>query len=154
MDFEEIQMNKRRKLDPNEINSLPNEIWLKILNCLDTQTIFANFALVCKKFHNLTLDSRAVKTINLIGIDTYEKYKSAKKVLKRSKNLYKIKIRNSLFYCDSFITQAFKSNPKLRNCHIGTQINRQNWIEFSDTVVQAFGNSLETMVLGSVQIRR
>ena len=101
---------KKQKLDQTKIPQMPDEIWLKILNLMESQDIFANFALVCKRFHNLTLDSRAVKTINLIEIKTLEQYESARKVLKQSKNLYKVKIRNCPKYYNTFITEAFTSN--------------------------------------------
>ena len=87
MDFEEIQVNKKRKLNPNEINSVPDEIWLKILNYLDQKTIFANFALVCKRFHNLTLDSSAVKHLNFSYISTSDEFENCMKILKRYKAL-------------------------------------------------------------------
>ena len=83
---------KKPKLDLIEIPKIPDEIWLKILNFLGSKDIFSNFALVCKKFHNLSLDSRAMKYMNLYEISTSEKYQNAMKVLKRSKNLQEVKI--------------------------------------------------------------
>ena len=76
LDHEKVVVAKKQKLVKIKIPQVPDEIWLKILNFMGSQTIFANFALVCKKFHELTLDSGAVKHIKFFNIKTPEQYKS------------------------------------------------------------------------------
>ena len=55
-DFEIEPMNKRLKIDIIKKTELPNEIWLKIINCMKTKDLFKNFILVCKQFNTLTMD--------------------------------------------------------------------------------------------------
>ena len=121
---------------------------------MDSLTIFENFALVCKKFHNLTLDSSAVKNINLFNIKTSETYKSAMKVLKRSKNLHRVHIENCWTYCNYFLIQIFKSSPKLKYLNIDTitTSNYDNWFKISNTAKKLFGKNLETLALGNVAL--
>ena len=130
--------------------NLPDEIWIKILNFLSCKDIFLNLALVSKHFYNLTLDSRAVKTIHLKEIKTAEKYENAMEVLKRSKNLYEVYILNSLKYCNNFIVQTFKSSPNLKSLAISRQSN--NWFKLSKTAIESFGKNLELLKLEGVYI--
>ena len=44
---------------------LPNELWMKILTYLPTHDIFANFSLVNKHFHGLTLNPSSIKYIQM-----------------------------------------------------------------------------------------
>ena len=155
MDFEEIQDSKKRKLDPYEINSVPDEIWLKILNYLDQKTIFANFALVCKRFHNLTLDSSAVKHLNFSYISTSDQYENCMKILKRYKALDSVQIENCPKYCNDFISQAFESSPKLKSLIVeSTMLIPLHIVEFGRTClpIKDFGKDLENLVLGNVRI--
>ena len=46
--MQNLEVNASRKVE------LPDEIWLKIIQNLPTKDLFANFALSCKKFHNLS----------------------------------------------------------------------------------------------------
>ena len=56
-DDSEIEPNdKRLKIDSIKKTELPNEIWLKIINCMKTKDLFKNFILVCKQFNTLTMD--------------------------------------------------------------------------------------------------
>ena len=144
---------KKPKLDLIEIPKIPDEIWLKILNFLGSKDIFSNLALVCKKFHNLSLDSRAMKYMNLYEISTSEKHQNAMKViLKRSKNLQEVKIKNCSSKCNNFITQAFKSNPKLKSIDVKNQSPTLEWFKISMGAKRALGKNLESLGLGSVQI--
>ena len=59
------------KVDSGKIGTLPEEIWLKIMNYLKTKDLFLNFGLVNKFFNGLTLDSRAVKYLKLADIDKF-----------------------------------------------------------------------------------
>ena len=148
----QVLVAKKPKLDLIEIPKIPDEIWLKILNFLGSKDIFSNFALVCKKFHNLSLDSRAMKYMNLYEISNSEKYQNAMKVLKRSKNLQEVKIKNCSSKCNNFITQAFKSNPKLKSIDVKNQSHTMDWFKISMGAKRAFGKHLESLGLGSVQI--
>ena len=142
---------KRQKSNSIEIPHVPDEIWLKILNFMESQTIFANFALLCKKFHKLTLDSRAVKNIKLYNINSHEQYENALKVLIRSKNLSRLQIEySSTAYCSSFITRAFISNPKLKSLFVNTESKSKNWFKLTNGNKKVFGKNLETLALGTL----
>ena len=146
LELEIVEADKKRKLNQIKIPQVPDEIWLKILNFMDSKTIFANFALVCKNFHRLTLDSGAVKSIELDDIKSSEHYKNAMKVLKRSKNIDRVKIEySSTTYCNNFITQAFKSNPKLKSLIVS-----KNWFQLTNSTKKVFGKNLETLALGAI----
>ena len=142
--------SKKQKIVKFQKPNLPDEIWIKILNFLSCKDIFVNLALVSKHFHNLTLDSRAVRIIHLEEIKTSEKYQNTMKVLKRSKNLYEVYIKNSLEYCNSFIIQAFKSSPNLKSLAISRQSD--NWFKLSKNAIESFGNNLEVLNLEGVYI--
>ena len=45
--------------------ALPDEIWLKIIQYLPTKHVFGKLALTCKKFHNLSQDSNAIKYLQV-----------------------------------------------------------------------------------------
>ena len=93
---------------------LPDEIWLKIIQYLPTKDIFGSFALVHKKFDNLTRDSSAVKYLQLRAIDTWSKFESVSKVIAKSKSLIKLKIDLSCDFDNELICQTFRSNPRLK----------------------------------------
>ena len=145
IDDEKVETTKKQKLNPIKIPHVPDEIWLKVLNFMRSKNIFANFALVCKKFHRLTLDTRAVKNIKLNNIKCSEQFKNAMKVLKRSKNLDKVKIDNSPKYCNNFITQAFKANPKLKSLIVNTASINKDWFKLTKSTKKVFGKNLETL---------
>ena len=155
IESEKGEAAKKRKLNQIKIPQVPDEIWLKIMNFMGSQTIFANFALVCKKFHRLTLDSGAVKGIKLCNIKSSEKYKNAMKVLKRSKNVDRVQIEYSSTYCSNFITQAFKSNPKLKSLIVNSEcrkVEEEDWFKFTKSIKKVFGKHLEKMALGAIDL--
>ena len=150
----------KREIDPLEISSpkkfkpdqfpeliLPNAIWIEILHCLKTIDVFGSFALVCKHFHNLTLDSKTVKILSLNRIKTRKKYLKVLNVLNRSKNLYEFKIENSSLFYDKLIVYALKSNPKLKSLKILSQNHNQKNSTLSEEVIQAIGEDLEHLEL-------
>ena len=102
-------LRKKVKIDTNKAPNLPQEIWLKIMNYLKTNDLFLNFGMVCKFLNGLTLDSRAVKYLDVNDIDDKTKYNQVSKVIKRSKFLIKIKIESSKSYWKQLICQALKS---------------------------------------------
>ena len=145
---------KKQNLNSIKILNVPKEIWLKILNFMRSQTIFANFALVCKKFHELTLDSGAVKNIRLIKIKTQELYEKAVKVLKRSRNLSRIQIEYGYPFGNALITETFRSNPKLKSLIIENESKFvENWFNRSKIDKKVFGKKLETLSLGSAKLK-
>ena len=75
-DDSEIEPNdKRLKIDSIKKTELPNEIWLKIINCMMTKDLFKNFILVCKRFHTLTIDPKAVKYLSFTNLKTENQVK-------------------------------------------------------------------------------
>ena len=82
--------SKKRKLEPTKLFDVPNEIWLKIMSYLKFSDVLKNFNLVCKHFNNLSLDSSAIKYIQLKGIKDRKLYNQAITVMKRSKTIHEI----------------------------------------------------------------
>ena len=145
---------KEQKLNSIKISKVPDEIWIKILNFMGSKTIFSHFALVCKKFHELTLDSGAVKNIRLIKIKTQELYEKAVKVLKRSRNLSRIQIEYGYPFGNALITETFRSNPKLKSLIIEKESKFvENWFNRSKIDKKVFGKKLETLSLGSAKLK-
>ena len=104
---------KKRKIETLE---LPNEIWLKILSYLDTKDVFLNFALVCKKFNQLSKSPTAVKSLTFKDVMSPDHYKQIVKVLKRSKALTCIKFEGYYsMYIRHIVDRGFKSCPKLKS---------------------------------------
>ena len=118
----QIQINEpRNKKAKMENLDLPNEIWLKIINQMSTKDIFQNFALVCKRFQNLTIDASALHSIILkntsqMSVETME---NVKKVLQRSKKLQELEINESRQTDPYAIFKiCFESCPKLKALHL------------------------------------
>ena len=105
--------SKKRKLEPTKLFDVPNEIWLKIMSYLKFSDVLKNFNLVCKHFNNLSLDSSAIKYIQLKGIKDRKLYNQAITVMKRSKTIHEIIIYNCS-YLNVFLFHAFKSRAGLR----------------------------------------
>ena len=104
-----------------ERHDLPDEILLKIVQHLSTKDVFQNFALVCKRFHNLTLDASALKSITLKNTSrmSYESRKIVKKVLQRSKNLQEMEIdEDRQFDPYKIFKICFESCPQLKILHL------------------------------------
>ena len=143
---------KKQKYNSIKIPNVPDEIWLKILNFMRSQTIFANFALVCKKFYELTLDSGAVKHIKFFNIKTQERYEKAVKVLNRSRNLSRVQIEYSSIFGNDLIAEVFKSNPKLKSLIVETESVGEDWFKLSNSDRKIFGKELETLMLRSIKL--
>ena len=72
--------------------------------------------------------------------------KNAMKVLKRSKILSRVQIEySSTMYRNNFITQAFKSNPKLKSLIVS-----KYWFQLTNSTKKVFGKNLETLALGAM----
>ena len=111
----------RTKMAKKENLDLPNELWLKIINHLDTRDVFQNFALVCRRFHNLTIDASALKSMTLIDtrLMSNEAMESMKKVLQRSKKLQELEIFEDRHMEAYMIFKiCFESCPKLKALHL------------------------------------
>ena len=96
----------------------PNEIWLKVIQYLPTKDVFRNFALICKRFNNLTQDSSAVKYLEVNAIKTWPKYESVCKIISKSKSLIEFKIIKSGDFENKLIT-------KLKSL-VGLKIHKPN----------------------------
>ena len=105
--------SKKKKLDPLKLFELPNEIWLKIMSYLKTSDMFKRFNLVCKNFNSLSLDSRAIKHIEIREVENREHYHQAVSVLKRCKKLCEVDIYKCS-YLMNFLSQTMKSSQGLR----------------------------------------
>ena len=81
------------KLEPAV--TLPNELWMKILNYMKTKDVFSNLTLVNKHFNHIVRDPSTLKYLHLKDINDVDSFKSISKVIKRSKNLLEVKIMYS-----------------------------------------------------------
>ena len=105
--------SKKKKLDPLKLFELPNEIWLKIMSYLKTSDMFKRFNLVCKNFNSLSLDSRAIKHIEIREVENREHYHQAVSVLKRCKKLCEVDIYKCS-YLMNFLSQTMKFSQGLK----------------------------------------
>ena len=101
--------------------ALPDEIWLKIIQYLPTKHVFGKLALTCKKFHNLSQDSNAIKYLQVKTINTWSKYENVNAIITSSKVLVQLTIIQSGDFDNELICQAFESNPRLRALRIKTK---------------------------------
>ena len=91
---------KKKKL---ECKQLPYELWLKIMNYLNTKDLFTNMALVCKNFNSLTNE---VKYLELKEISELE-FESAINLLKTTTHLKEISLSTK------FLSESKKKSMKL-----------------------------------------
>ena len=84
----ETKKEKKLKIEPARKLELPSEIWLKIMNCLNTKDLMTNFALVCKNFNNFVKDVKYLQLKNITDI----RFESALKLLKTTKHLKEISV--------------------------------------------------------------
>ena len=139
-----LYRNSKTRLPQN--TQLPNEIWMKIMNHLTTKDIFGNFALVCKRFNGLTMDSGTIKFIRLSNFKTNgdtSKMEKALKVLKRCHFLKSLSFDECCTsYVNTFAIQVFQSCPRLKSLKIANceriyfdflelEVNPYHW--FSNT---------------------
>ena len=110
----QITENSIEKKTPKIGVDLPNEIWAKIMNYLPTKNIFNSFGLVCKRFYDLTSETRYLE---IKGID-YVRHleESKKKVLILAKTILQLKIdfdeqNGAEVFCEILdVIMACKSN--------------------------------------------
>ena len=89
----EAFVKKQTKIEFEQVEIFPDEIWLKIINYLSTTDIFQKFALVCQHFQALTLDGSAIKYLELKGLPKKKKMvEKLMEILKKSKSVKEIKM--------------------------------------------------------------
>ena len=138
---DQIIPNKKSKVFPQ----FPDEIWLKIIGYMKTRDVFGSFALSCKRFNNLTKDSRAIKFLHLKRIETWESFGKMMKVAKNSKNLIELQINE--FWRESHIAFHYfknhhETNPKLKLLKIGEIIGYSEYECFQNVYQTVFSYSL------------
>ena len=114
----------------------PNEIWMKVMSYMKTEDVFGSFPLVCKRFNDLTNDSRSIKYLLIKNIGQTSKNSSDSsfskpskeetisfskilRVLKRSSQLVELSIHfcNELFM-KGFVKQALHTSKSLKSLKI------------------------------------
>ena len=107
----ESQIVKTAKLD---CKKLPNELWLKIMNYLNTKDLINNVALVCKNFNSLTKEVKYLELNNITELEV----ESAMKVLKTRKHLKEISVstksKNTKFM-NQLLIQGLKSSKGIKS---------------------------------------
>ena len=92
----------------NELNMsmvIPNELWLKIMTYLKTTDLLKSFNLVCKRFHNLTLDKSAIRDLDIIECKGKINQEKIVKLIKRLTYLKRLEITDSEIYVNQFLYQ-------------------------------------------------
>ena len=149
------QIEKKAKVVEDKIIDLPNELWVKIMNCINTKDVFMNFCLVCKKFNMLT--SQMVYLYINCPNDTYSKakYEYVKNMLKHKNNLKEIKINsNDNKHIKSWMVQAIKSNRNIKSIKLLAQWKLRNpFLLSNDTMkkINHFCKDLEHLELSDVK---
>ena len=87
---------------------------------MNTEDVFQNFALVCKRFNNLTIDASALKSMTLIDtrLMSNEAIESMKMVLQRSKKLQELEIFEDRQFDPYTIFKSLESCPQLKTLHL------------------------------------
>ena len=142
----EGNMAKKPKHDPGRKVQVPYDIWLKIMNYLDTKDLFKNFNLACRKFNFMSMDSNAVKYLTLSSIKKETDFKMATKVIRRSKLLVEIKIDQCKKYWKPLMLEALKK-PKLKSIKIQKSTSD---VLFPGEKVKTLGKHLERLDLREV----
>ena len=124
---------------------LPNELWIKILGFMKTCYVLKNFALTCKRFHNLSLDPSIIKSLYLSRIDEFD-LQYVTKVIKRSKFMAKIKINQCKFLPD-ILSTSLESSHKLKTVTI--KLTSSEEFLNIDKILQKSGKNLEFLSLES-----
>ena len=110
----ELQIAKKKKL---ECSKLPNELWLIIMNYVNTKDLFTNMALACKNFNCLT---KEVKYLELKDISEQE-FGSAINLLKTATHLKEISIATKILKPESkkmlmkLLIQALVSSKNIKS---------------------------------------
>ena len=87
---------KRIRMEETSKNvELPDEVLLKILNYMETKDVFGSFALVCKRFNNLTKDPNAIRFLHVGEVTKDEHLDKIVEVIQRSKKLHEFKMKIS-----------------------------------------------------------
>ena len=141
---EEVPPSKRAKKEPVHID-LPDELWIKILQFMKNYDVFKNFALTCKRFNTLSLDTGTIKYLDLIRVCELDR-ESVLKVLKRSKVMTKIEIHNCTLFAD-ILSTSLKSSSRLKSVTIDCK-NDKKQVKKINTVLEKFGKNLEVLSLG------
>ena len=154
----EAQNEKKFKLESLRNPELPNEIWFKIMNYLNTKDLMTNFALVCKNFKSL---AREVKYLELKDVTDLE-FESALNLLKTTKHLkgisIAVKARNSKLL-NQLLDQALKSSKRIKsikllpNRYVGNgKILISNYSLESVKEIKPFCKDLEHLYLRDVNL--
>ena len=94
---------KRAKIDSRRRIELPSEIWLKIINYMETKDLFLNFSFVCKFFNSLSKNFKALEYLQVPKISDKTQCATIVKLLKESKRLKEIT------FTETATKQQFKS---------------------------------------------
>ena len=138
-----------------EIN-VPDEIWLKIMRFLNYKDVFQNLCLVNKHFSNLTHDSSAIKSIDLMKVYDETKLQKKLNVLKRSRNICHVTVTEFGNSTNHQLDQVLDCNPNLKSLYFydsvyykynGTQHQMQILIETKE-IVKKYANQIEHLKFG------
>ena len=149
----ELPLEKKSKVEQiRKKIELPNEIWLKIMNCMTTTDVFLNFRLVCKNFSALTSDLSYLE-ITSVHDTKMSQYESALKQLKNTNRLKEIRILQS-DRTKILMTQAIKLNKNIKSIKLSNYHSNKVFRFTTDFVnkIQTFCNDLKHLELRNVHI--
>ena len=107
----ESQIVKTAKL---ECKKLPNELWLKIMNYLNTKDLINNVSLVCKNFNSLTKEVKYLELKNITELD----FESVMNFLKITRHLKEISVTTkskNTKLMNQLLNQALKSSKCIQS---------------------------------------
>ena len=138
---------------------IPNELWLKIMSYMKSTDLLKSFNLVCKRFHNLTLDKSAIRDLDIIECKDKVSQEKIVKLLKHSTFLKRLEITDSEIYVNQFLYHSFKANVYLKSLKISktkSDYSEQNKpILLSKRSVGNLGRSqIEHLELGYVDLTK
>ena len=124
-------LESQSKRKENVSNKLPNELWIKIMNYLSTETLFGNFAFICKRFYTISITPGTIKYLHVEDITDKYRFENVSKILKRSTTLVELKIRDCDDFLDDIIYDALESTKKLKSLIVKTEPCMSKSLEYN-----------------------
>ena len=134
--------------------NLPDEIWLKIIKNLPLKDMLGKFALVNKRFNNLTKDATLFKNfrLNSLNCQNFVHIVPAyRQFLKKSNGLMvNLTIENSMYGMGEAIFEILKANQSLKSLKIKENFHCTFPSKFQEFIKQT---NIETLDLENIDVK-
>ena len=153
---EEIEaMNPEKNLLKSDLTKkLPDEIWLKIIKNLPIKDMLGKFALVSKRFNDLTKDAALFRNFHLNSLscqNLVHLVPAYRQVLKKSNELMiNLTIEHSMFGMGEAIFEVLKSNKSLKSLKIKEKFHCTFPSKFQEFIKQT---KIETLDLENIDVK-